>query len=471
MDSETRAPTVSAPSRADAHRSGSAPTSQPAADLDVLRLMTPATNGAAATITVNGRAKPAPPATNAPAAAPPAAARPRSWSARLRRLLALLLGSVLLLLVCVVLLAPPVVALAAGVWAAVTEVRAIAAIWTLAKAQQYGAVFAHLATLDAASRVAFLGVSFFALLFALMLLMSGLLGRRWARLFIAPGAIFTAPTLVLYFIGWLLITPVTNRMGVSPLFQTSVAVYALLDAIVLAAALCDMRPTLRRARRVAQLGAHTRPSLPAIRPTGRARRTPSPWRAPQTPPLPAVSDLADDLAREDAAYPSPGFALLPPVSRPMAAVRIEDVAKRATRADEYDDLDELTEAETWRIFSGEWAAWGAHDAAFHQAVTLPALDAPTAQDARNSANGASANGATFIGPTPVSPIPVLSPGEPLMDIELGAATAPVAPRIPAGPAPLTDLATLAPLVAVAEATALDGAPILNDIPLALAPAR
>ena len=445
------------------------------------------------------------------AAARPATpiATPAKPSAVLRAL-AFLVGSVLLVAICAALLAAPLLALVGGVWAAVTEVRTIAAIWALARHQDYGAVFARLATLDTASRVAFLGVSFFALLFALMLLMAGLLGRRWGRLFIAPGLIFTAPTLVCYVVGWLWLTPVAARHGVSPLAQASLAAYMLFDAVVLAAALCDMRPTLRRARRVARLGKRTRPSLPAVRVAGSGGlATAQVWRAPVTPDArrasptlqpTAPSDLMEDVYSErPRAYPSPRFALQAPITRPMAAVRIEDVAPTKPNADAGAERDEFAisaEAETWRIFSGEWAAWGADDMALHQTVTLPPLGWPAGEDdadvttpairviahetPQDQFGGAPAESALVDSgqSKTVKPVEGASAIAPIMpDIlrtstdasEEAPALAPVlGPMALAQPEPLTDTAALGALIAIAEAPELADASRTPDAPLAFA---
>jgi len=324
------------------------------------------------------------------------AAAKRAKPSAIPRALGLLLGSVLLIVICVVLLAPPMLALVGGIWAAVTEVRVIAAIWMLARHQDYTAAFARLATLDAASRIAFLGVSFFALLFALMLLMAGLLGRRWARLFVAPGLLFTLPALLCYAVAWVWLAPVAARIGVGPLAQTSAAAYALLDAVVLAAALCDMRPTLRRARRVARLGKRTHPSIPAVRAADTGARAGA--RAAADEPMSGAVSPDDPLdARDEGdwpqAYPPPAFALQAPITRPLAAVRIEDVAQaRATAGavEERDEFADSAEAETWRIFSGEWAAWGANDMALRQEVTLPPLGWPAGDDEAPATDVASA---------------------------------------------------------------------------------
>ena len=532
MDSKTLTPTASASQNANARPATpiAAPKSALHAKRATLRPSAPTSAatpvGAGPGVARAAYRAPTTQATEAPAHTAIAAA-PAKPSAVLRAL-AFLVGSVLLVAICAALLAAPLLALVGGVWAAVTEVRTIAAIWALARHQDYAAVFAHLATLDTASRVAFLGVSFFALLFALMLLMAGLLGRRWGRLFIAPGLVFTAPTLVCYVVGWLWLTPVAARHGVSPLAQASLAAYMLLDAVVLAAALCDMRPTLRRARRMARLGKRTRPSLPAVRVAGsgglgavqvwRTPVAPNARRSSPTPQPTAPSDLMADMYSErPRAYPAPRFALQAPITRPMAAIRIEDVAPTKPSADAGAERDEFAisaEAETWRIFSGEWAAWGADDMALHQEVTLPALGWPAddededgadvttpairivAQDIpQDQADGAPADSAHVDSgqSKTVTPVEVASATAPItpdtlrtsMDVgeETPASALAAEPAPPfesalepvweptlalVAAAPLTDTATFGALIAIAEAPELADASLTPDAPLAFA---
>ncbi|HLY29417.1 MAG TPA: hypothetical protein VKQ36_00185 [Ktedonobacterales bacterium] len=165
-----------------------------------------------------------------------------SWRIRLARTLGWPLGSFSAFVVGMALLAPPLALLAGVVWTVITSMQAVITLVGLLYAHQYSQLVMPLSALDSASRITFAAVSYSALLGALIVLMAGLLGRRWARLFLASGALFTIAALLGCMVGFLLLAPLAAHVGLSQRETLGLGIYALLDAIILGAMLCDLRP-------------------------------------------------------------------------------------------------------------------------------------------------------------------------------------------------------------------------------------
>ncbi len=170
----------------------------------------------------------------------------RGWRLALARVFAWPVGSVGALLVGCLLLAGPLAACAGFVWALITDGRALAAAIGIVNTRQYNQLSqlsqlsGSFSMFDIASRVMFASVAYFALLYALIVLMGGLLGRSWARLFLLSGLLFTAVALLTYLAGLLLLTMPAQAWGAPPVAMAALALYSLLDASILASVLCDL---------------------------------------------------------------------------------------------------------------------------------------------------------------------------------------------------------------------------------------
>ncbi len=161
-----------------------------------------------------------------------------------------------------ILFAPAIVFAVAGCWAVFTFANTLYTVWRLLEHWQLAEVFARLDILDAADRVAVASAGYFAVFFALVVLFAGLLGRRGQRLFLLPGLLFVIPSTALFGTGARLTgEELATRWGFSGLLQTALTLYVLLDAVILAAYLTDLRP--RRRRRALRRGGRqsTRPAL------------------------------------------------------------------------------------------------------------------------------------------------------------------------------------------------------------------
>ncbi len=148
------------------------------------------------------------------------------------------------------LFAPPIVMAVVSIWAGVTGVRALWDGGQLLDHWQVGSLGTLLPSLNAASRLALFGVSFFAVLFALIVFMGGTFGRGWRQLFLVPGVILAAPSLVVFVQGARLTSVLMTQLGVARPIQLVVFAYLLLDALILALLMTDVRP--RRSRNKTQ---------------------------------------------------------------------------------------------------------------------------------------------------------------------------------------------------------------------------
>lgn len=175
-----------------------------------------------------------------PAPAPP---RPRRSGGRLVMSLA---AALLTLLITIALAIPPVAALVVAGWALFL---ALSAIWGLApligdgRALTSSQTPAYLHALDAGGRIGFVAIGYLALIFSLITLMAGLLGRRWGRLFVAPGALFVVTALALLGLAVILVAPLMAGLPLSTSWVVALGVYAMLDAVVVSGVMVDARLT------------------------------------------------------------------------------------------------------------------------------------------------------------------------------------------------------------------------------------
>lgn len=153
-------------------------------------------------------------------------------------------------LVLILLFAPAAAFLVSGGWAVVTYIAAAITLYHLVVSSSLAGLLDALRTLDLAGRVAVTSASYYALLAALVVLVAGLAGRRWRRLFLFPGIMLTLPSALIFYFGLrMTLDAVSSVRPLSLAAQTGITLYLLLDAVLLAAFLVDLRPTSRHARR------------------------------------------------------------------------------------------------------------------------------------------------------------------------------------------------------------------------------
>lgn len=156
---------------------------------------------------------------------------------------------IVVVVVALVLLTPIAVLLVAGGWGVFMYVRTLLMLWRQVQAYQISDLTPLLDSLDRAGRVALASASYFALLCALIVLMAGLLGKRWRRLFLFPGLVFTLPSAFAFFFGLQLsLDSLAASYHLADPVRIVLMAYPLLDAVVLAAALVDVSPRRRHAR-------------------------------------------------------------------------------------------------------------------------------------------------------------------------------------------------------------------------------
>lgn len=203
--------------------------------------------------------------------------------------------STLTVVIVVALALAPLLAVGAAIWAGVTGLTNLWNLYALAKKSQVLVVFdphavTLLNTLETAERVGFLALGYLALLFALMTLMGGLLGRRWGRLYILPGAIFTLTAMAIISVGLLFAQPLFTSATFSGNWFIGVVIYALIDAPLVSAALVDTRlsrvPTATGRHQVVRLERKPFHNIRARRTAPlSARATTGALRAKNTTPL------------------------------------------------------------------------------------------------------------------------------------------------------------------------------------------
>lgn len=164
-----------------------------------------------------------------------------------------------------VLFAPPIVMAIVSVWAGVTGVRALWDGGQLLNHWQVGSLGSLLPSLNAASRLALFGVSFFATLFAMIVFMGGTFGRGWRHLFLVPGVLLAAPSLVVFVQSARMTGVLLTELGVARPTQMAVFAYLLLDALLLAFILTDVRPRRQNKTRRSSMRSSTASSRPRDR--------------------------------------------------------------------------------------------------------------------------------------------------------------------------------------------------------------
>ena len=190
------------------------------------------------------------------------AKRAKSLFGRLVNLLATIATALMTGVLFLVLFAPPIVMAVISIWAGVTGVRALWDGGQFLDHWQVGSLGTLLPSLNAASRLALFGVSFFAVLFALIVFMGGTFGRGWRQLFLLPGVVLAAPSLVVFVQGARLTGVLLTQLGVARPIQLVVFAYLLLDALILALLLTDVRPRRRRNKTPATACAEQSPARP-----------------------------------------------------------------------------------------------------------------------------------------------------------------------------------------------------------------
>src|SRR5579871_5262624 len=112
---------------------------------------------------------------------------------RLRRALDALIGGIFAYGLAVLLLLPPLFFLAAGLWSIVAYVRTLLSLWSLFKSGQIQGFLDGLSGVELPARLALACGAYFALLFALIAIYSGLLARGRRLLLLVPGLLFGVP--------------------------------------------------------------------------------------------------------------------------------------------------------------------------------------------------------------------------------------------------------------------------------------
>ncbi|MGZ3681805.1 MAG: hypothetical protein ACXVDI_24860, partial [Ktedonobacterales bacterium] len=122
--------------------------------------------------------------------------------ARLRKMLAQIGDAVLSVIIFTIalvgLILPPIIFFILGIWSTLTYVTGVWTLWHEVKAWRISDMFTSLVVVDTSSRFALTGVSYFALVFSFMVLFAGLLGRRWQHIFVVPGVLLCAPSIVIF---------------------------------------------------------------------------------------------------------------------------------------------------------------------------------------------------------------------------------------------------------------------------------
>lgn len=248
-----------------------------------------------------------------------------AWASDPRiRQLAVVLGTIPVLAVLLALLLPPVAMVAGGIWAIVASLRALWTILHLLLAGNLDDASASLPQIDIAVRVGVLCGGYAVLLCALVVLMTGLLGRRWRRLFLLPAAILLPAGFILFVLGTQLVSTAPPGTTSVPLtWHLPLSIYLLLDAVLLAGFLPDARPRIRNARarvrrrqpRVTRKLCITHP-LPIDEPLPELR----PVRFGPSRPLSSSARLPDELPSAVSIHPDePAAGQMDAIDEPRTA--------------------------------------------------------------------------------------------------------------------------------------------------------
>lgn len=163
----------------------------------------------------------------------------------------------------VLLFAPAAVFLVAGGWAIATCMTSATTLYRLFVSSSAADLFETLRALDIAGRVAVASGGYFALLSALIVLEAGLLGRRWRRFFLFPGIMLTIPSALIFYFGLrMTLDAVTAGYPLSLVTEAGLALYLLLDTVLLAGFLVDLRPKPTRRHNGYRYERHERAAPP-----------------------------------------------------------------------------------------------------------------------------------------------------------------------------------------------------------------
>jgi hypothetical protein len=185
---------------------------------------------------------------------------------------------VLLTVTFVLSFAPVLLALVGGGIALVDCLQHIILMWQAFKDAQYDVILTALPTLGSAVKIVCASLAYLALLFAMNVLISGMIGQRKQHLYIIPGLVLSLLALLAYTVAsFILIGTLASMTGWGELPFVILFGYIGVNAAWLGLMITDLRPASRRLRREQPY------DLPG-----------SPWRAGQkeTKAAPAVSESA-----------------------------------------------------------------------------------------------------------------------------------------------------------------------------------
>jgi hypothetical protein len=184
----------------------------------------------------------------------------------------------LLTVTLVLLFAPVALALVAGAIAVVSCLQHIVLLWQELKGAQYDAILTSLPALGEAAMIVCASLAYLALLFAMNVLISGMIGHRKQHFYIIPGLVLSLVALLAYTVAtYLLVGVLASVTGWGELPFVILFGYIGVNAAWLGLMITDLRPVSRRLRREQPY------DLPG-----------SPWRAGQkeTKAAPLVSEGA-----------------------------------------------------------------------------------------------------------------------------------------------------------------------------------
>lgn len=224
------------------------------------------------------------------------------------------------------LLVPPAVFFVSGVWGSVTYVKGVLTLWDEISTWRLADMFASLAAVDTSGGFALAGVSYFALIFSFIVLFGGLLGHRWQRIFVMPGILLCAANVIIFtFAATLSFSVIASHFLLPDWLKYPLIGYVLLNALLLAAMLLDVRPSRRHRR-----GVRHRHHRETIIDEAKVSSKPVPvvrFGPPQPQPETAVSDM---LSQPAAVLAPPPPAVSTEVDTMPVALSIAEVAAEAT---------------------------------------------------------------------------------------------------------------------------------------------
>lgn len=186
-------------------------------------------------------------------ATPAAAARPGSPRRKRhagRRLIRYVVNGAIVGAAILALFGPAVVFLVAMSWGVITYARSIVLLVDLVHARNFGALGPQLHQLNLAARFMLLSAGYFALVFSLIVVYVGVLGRRRRRALLIPGVGLVVPSIIAYLLGAVLSgAAVSDGLGLPLWALAAFFLYVLFDTIALGALLADTRAPARRVRR------------------------------------------------------------------------------------------------------------------------------------------------------------------------------------------------------------------------------